>query len=153
MTSPFAPGLVGPPSAVPERVIRASGRIAEALFHDGSSAPPADRIAWLESEVRDFLARSTGRARFMFRLCVFVIVWVGPVWALSLPPLTWMSPEARIAVLERMERSVLAFAFFGAKALLCLMYYEHPDAAREVGFDGHRASVAVTPLSAIRAKR
>ena len=153
MTTPAAPGLVGTPSPVPERVVRASGRIAEALFHDGTSGPPAERIAWLEADVRDFLGRATGRARLMFRLCVFVIVWIGPLWALALPPFTWMSAERRVEVLERLERSALAFAFLGAKALLCLMYYEHPDAAREVGFDGHAASVAVTPASLLRGKR
>jgi hypothetical protein len=153
VTNPAAPGLAGTPSEVPERVVRAVGRIAEALFHDGASSPSADRIAWLEDDVRDFLGRATGRARLMFRLCVFVVVWVGPVWALSLPPLTWMKPERRVAVLERMESSLLAFAFLAVKALLCMMFYEHPDSAREVGFDGHAASIAVTPASLVRSKR
>lgn len=153
VTNPAAPGLAGTPSEVPDRVIHASGRIAEALFHDGTSVPPADRIAWLEGEVRDFLGRATGRARFMFRLCVFVVVWLGPLWALSLPPLTWMKPARRVEVLEHMETGLLAFAFLACKALLCMMYYEHPDAAREVGFDGHPASVAVTPASLLRSKR
>ncbi len=148
-----APGLAGEPNAVPDRVVRACGRIAEALFHDGEDSPPAERIAWLESDVRDFLGRATGRARVMFRLCVFVIVWFGPLWALSLPPLTRLSVAARIAVLERLERSPLGFAFFGAKALLCLMYYEHPDAARELGFDGHASGVARPASSLVRGKR
>lgn len=148
-----APGLAGEPNAVPERVVRACGRIAEALFHDGDAPPPAERIAWLEGDVRDFLGRATGRARLMFRLCVFVIVWLGPLWALSLPPLTRRSIASRIAVLERLERSPLGFAFFGAKALLCLMYYEHPDAARELGFDGHASGVARPASSLVRGKR
>ena len=153
MKTPAAPGLAGTPNAVPERVVRACARIAEALFHDGAAPPPAERIAWLEDDVRDFFGRATGRARFMFRLCVFVIVWVGPLWSLSLPPFTWLRVETRVEVLERMERSLLAFAFLGAKALLSLMYYEHPDAAREIGFDGHSSNVAVTPESLLRGKR
>ncbi len=148
-----APGLAGEPSRVPEGVVRACGRIAEALFHDGIAPPPAERVAWLEGDVRDFLGRATGRARAMFRLCVFVVVWVGPLWALSLPPLTRLSVAGRIAVLERLERSPLGFAFFGAKALLCLMYYEHPDAARELGFDGHPAGVARPASSLVRGRR
>ena len=153
VSQPIAPGLAGTPSPVPERVVRAVGRIAEALFHDGTSAPPADRIAWLCGDVRDFLGRATGRARFMFRLCIFVIVWVGPLWSFSLVPLTAMAIERRVEVLERMERGLLAFAFLGAKALLSMMYYEHPDAAREIGFNGHPSSIAVTPASLMRAKR
>lgn len=153
VVNPVAPGLAGTPSEVSDRVVRASGRIAEALFHDGVSAPPADRIAWLEDDVRDFLGRATGRARFLFRLCVFLVVWVGPLWAWSLPPLTWMNVERRIRVLERLEQSLLAFAFLATKALLCMMYYEHPDAAREVGFDGHPASIAKTPAALVRARR
>ncbi len=148
-----APGLAGEPNPVPDRVVRACGRIAEALFHDGDAPPPAERVVWLEGDVRDFLGRATGRARVMFRLCVFVIVWLGPLWALSLPPLTRLSVAARIAVLERLERSPLGFAFFGAKALLCLMYYEHPDAARELGFDGHASGVARPASSLVRGKR
>jgi hypothetical protein len=34
-----------------------------------------------------------------------------------------------------MERSALGLAVFGAKAILCIVYYEHPDAAGAVGFD------------------
>ena len=39
-------------------------------------------------------------------------------------------------MLERFEKSGFAPALLAVKALLSVHYYEHPDAAREVGFDG-----------------
>ena len=33
-----------------------------------------------------------------------------------------------------MEETPLSLAFFGAKAVLCIVWYEHPDSAREIGW-------------------
>jgi hypothetical protein len=113
--------------------------VAEALFHDGERAPDAARVAWLAGDVAHFLAASTGRARALFGLCLWVVTWLGPPLALALPPLGRLGHARRVAVLERMERGPLAFAFLGVRALLCMMWYEHPDSAREVRYDGHPA--------------
>ena len=42
----------------------------------------------------------------------------------------------RVHALRRLENEPAAAPLFAVKALLSLIYYEHPDAAREVGFDG-----------------
>ena len=44
--------------------------------------------------------------------------------------------DARIAALTQMEKSPLVAApLLAIKALLCTLYYEQPDAAREIGAD------------------
>lgn len=52
------------------------------------------------------------------------------------PPFRALSLEARVEALEAMEKSPLGLAIFGAKAILCILYYEHPDAASAVEHDG-----------------
>jgi hypothetical protein len=113
--------------------------VAEALFHDGQRPPDDDRVRWLAGEVASFLAASTGRARALFGLCLWVVTWVGPWLVSAVPPLGRLSHARRIEALERMERGPLAFAFLGVRVLLCMMWYEHPDSAREVRYDGHPA--------------
>ena len=47
-----------------------------------------------------------------------------------------MPLELRIRVLDRMERSFAGALIVALKAALCIVYYEHPGAAAEIGFDG-----------------
>ena len=37
--------------------------------------------------------------------------------------------------LQTIEETPLSLALLGAKAILCIVYFEHPDAAREIGWD------------------
>jgi hypothetical protein len=52
-----------------------------------------------------------------------------------MPPYRSLSLEDRSHALERLEQSPFALAVFGAKAILCIVYYEHPDAAKLVGYE------------------
>ena len=61
------------------------------------------------------------------RLAPLFIGRVVTLGALSLPD--------RIRALTRLEER-FGEPLLAVKAMLCLVYYEHPDAAREVGFDG-----------------
>lgn len=72
----------------------------------------------------------------MFRLCVIAVGLVAPLFVGRMTTLRALATPDCLRALERMERSPLALALFGAKTTLCILYYEHPDAAREVGFDG-----------------
>lgn len=133
----FRPGV-----PVPRRVVESAAAVAEALFHDGKAPPPAARMAWLADELGDFLGRSGGRARLLFRLCLFVVSWIAPLLGGRCPPLRRLDVDRRLAILTRLEEGPLSAAFLGVKAILCILYYEHPDAAREAGFDGHQSGVA-----------
>ena len=141
MRSPLTGGRV----AVRDRVagrrgmtrgMRANTRaLAETLFTTSDGPPPAERLDWLVEDANDFIAQAGARARLVLWLCLTAISLLAPLFALRLAPFRWLSSETRTRALERMERSALGLAVFGAKAILCIVYYEHPDSARAIGYD------------------
>jgi len=125
-----------------ERAVRA---VIEAIFaragtKEGEGAevlpPPAERVAWVTREIDDFLSRATTRSYVIVILSLAVVSLVAPLFLRRFGALASLSPGERVVALERFERSGLAPALLAVKALVCVHYYEHPDAAREVGFDG-----------------
>jgi hypothetical protein len=141
MPSPLTAGRV----AVRDRVagrqgmtrgMRANARaLAETLFTTPEGPPPAERLDWLVEDADDFVAHAGTRARLVLWLCLTAISALAPLFVLRLGPFRWHSPQLRTRALERMEQSALGLAVFGAKAILCIVYYEHPDAARTTGYD------------------
>ncbi len=137
-----APGRVDLPDRVhPAGRISASQRsavyaLAEALFATDAGAPPPERLAWLVDDLDDFLAQAGPRARGVFTLCLTALALGAPLFARRLGGFSSMPLSERSSALERLERSPLALALFGAKALLCIVYYEHPEAALHAGNDG-----------------
>lgn len=73
---------------------------------------------------------------FVFGLCVVVVTWLAPLWSLLPVPLGALGLERRTRVLERWEQSPFGMTLFAVKAVLSIVWCEHPDAAREMGFDG-----------------
>ena len=108
--------------------------LAEALFSTHAGPPPAERVDWLVDDLHDFLSHAGARARVSFQLCLTAVSALAPVTVGHRPSLARLSHEDRLRSLERLERSPAALAIFGAKAILCMIYYEHPDAPREGGF-------------------
>jgi hypothetical protein len=117
------------------RTVGAAVAISSALFARGGEPPPPERLAYLEREVEDFLARSGTRARTMLSGLIWLVVIVAPWFVGKLGPLGALSQPDRVRALDRLERR-FGDPLIAVKAILCLIYYEHPDAAREVGFDG-----------------
>jgi hypothetical protein len=115
---------------------RTARSVAEALFTTEAGPPPAERLDWLVDDLDDFLARAGTRGQRVFRLCLFAISVIAPLLVFRFLPYRFLSGPTRSRALERMERSVFALAVFGAKAVLCIVYYEHPDAAANIGYDG-----------------
>ena len=120
---------------VSARTVMRARVIAEALFLGVDGPPPPERLDWLAREVEDFLARAGARSRFIFGLALFAIGVLAPLLSFSFVSLGSMKPEERARVLARLE-DVFGAPVLAVKALLCVLYYEHPDAARAVGFDG-----------------
>ncbi len=117
--------------------LRAATRaFAEALFSDGASPPPADRLDWMLDEVSDFLAHSGPQARAVFQASILGITSTAPLSIGKVPPLARLSLADRVRAVERFEASPLGLAVLGAKAICSLAYYEHPDAAAAIGADG-----------------
>jgi hypothetical protein len=110
--------------------------VAEAIFYGPGGPPSAERLQWLVQEADDFLARAGARTRFLILLSAWLVNRFAP-WAIfRFRPLRRLPLGKRVEALTLLERSALSAPLLAIKALLSLLYYEHPDAAREVGFDG-----------------
>lgn len=117
---------------------RAMGNIralASAIFATGDGPPSVQRLDWLCTEVEDFLAR-IGPARRTFSLGLFALSVMTPIVAGRLTPMAKLPLPDLVLALTKIERSPAAGIVLGMKMLLCILYYEHPGAARDVGFDG-----------------
>jgi hypothetical protein len=113
----------------------ATSALTETLFATDDGPAPADRVDWLCDDLDDFMARSGPRAASLYRLCVFAVTWLAPLHVRRVGPFHRLDFAARAEALERMERGPLGMAVFGAKAVLCFIWYEHPDNARMTGYD------------------
>jgi hypothetical protein len=118
------------------RMRLATHAVAEALFTTEGGPPPKDRLDWLVDDLDHFLAHAGPRSRLIYRLCLLAVSALAPLLVWRLPPFRGLSTAKRMEALERLERSPFALTVFGCKMLLCILYYEHPDSAREIGYDG-----------------
>jgi hypothetical protein len=118
--------------------------VAEAIFTTEEGPPPASRLAWLCADMRDFLVKSGPQARWIFTLALFAVSWVWPLTIGRFPSLARLSVKDRGDALERFEGGNMAQAasILALKATLCIVYFEHPDAARGIGFDGECKGIA-----------
>lgn len=119
-----------------QRMRLATRAVAETLFTTEEGPPPEARLDWMLDEVDDFVAQSGSRARVVYGLCLLGISAAAPLFVLRPPPFRKLSRPLRAHALERMEASPLGLAVFGCKAIVSIVYYEHPDAALAVGYDG-----------------
>lgn len=120
---------------------RAARAVIEAIFaregEDGELAPPpAERVAWVCREIDDFLTRVTMRSYAVVLLSLVAVSVVAPLLVRRFGALASLPLPERIHALETFEKSSFSPALLAVKALASVHYYEHPDAAREVGFDG-----------------
>jgi hypothetical protein len=120
---------------VPAGVIRGARSIAEAVFMHEDGPAPAERIDWLALELEDFLARSGANTRVVFRLSLLSVSILAPLAIGRVTSLGKLPLAERARALSRLEDR-FGPPVLAVKGLLCVLYYEHPDAAREVGFDG-----------------
>jgi hypothetical protein len=112
----------------------ATSALAEALFASEDGAPPAARLRWLCDELDDFLGRAGPKARLFFRLSLLAVSVLAPLMIRRLRPLRTLPLAARTQALTRIEESAFALPLLAVKAILCILYYEHPDVVREIGY-------------------
>jgi hypothetical protein len=117
---------------------RALWSVAEALFTTRSGAPPPARLAWLCDDLRDFLSHAGRRARMLFLFALWVCTWVAPFVVGLLPPFHARTLEQRTRILAHLEHGPMwqTPIILALKSILSILYFEHPDAAHEIGFDG-----------------
>lgn len=109
--------------------------LAATLFATDAGAPPEARLDWLEAELSDFFGHVSLRARVLFSACVFAVSVLAPLTIGRLPTLARLPLDARVDAIHRFETTPLSIALLGAKAILSIVYFEHADAAREIGWD------------------
>jgi hypothetical protein len=117
--------------AVPAAFESRVAAIAEALFATEAGAPDPKRIDWVCADFADFVSRAQGRGRLIMLLSVWFLTWIAPLVVWRLGPLGSLSMELREKALERVEGSALGFIALAPKAMLCMMWFEHPDTQRE----------------------
>ncbi len=134
-------GLLPPPSAQddvanrrlvlpPPRVRRAVRAVAEALFDDETPPDPA-RLDWAADDFLRFMVTATGRAHLILRASLFALTWLTPLFVFTPLPFAWLPVKRRVLALERMEHSPLGPAALAVKAMLCMIWFEHPDTQTE----------------------
>jgi hypothetical protein len=105
--------------------------IAEALFATDAGAPDPARVAWVCADFADFASRAAGRGRFVLLASVWFLTWLAPLVVWRFGPLSSLPLALRAEALERVESSAIGFIALAPKAMLCLMWFEHPDTQRE----------------------
>nr|MDQ3031416.1 hypothetical protein [Myxococcota bacterium] len=116
---------------------RADARaLAEALWsRDGTSGPPAERLSHFEADLSDFVGHLNLRARLLFLSCLGTVTWIAPLVLGRFARLSSLSIAHRIDAIHALERTPAALALFAVKAVLSIVWFEHPDNAREIGWD------------------
>ncbi|MFK7989398.1 MAG: hypothetical protein AB8I08_25505 [Sandaracinaceae bacterium] len=127
-TRAHAPGLS-------KGALRSARVLAEGLFSTDEGPPPLARLDWMEQDLADFFGHTSRRAGWLFRACLVAVTVFAPLLIGRMPGLSRLSVEERVEALERMEQTPLSLALLAAKAILSLVYYEHPDASRAIGWD------------------
>ncbi len=123
-------------SLVPPQVMSSLRAVAETIFAGYDAPPPKARIDWLLAEFDDYLTRAGPRALLILRLALFAVTWLAPLFVGALPTLGRLPLDKRVRALTRMEESFASAPVLAVKAFLCVLYYEHPDVQREVGYVG-----------------
>lgn len=117
---------------------------AETLFSDLSGPPPPERVAQVARDGIGLVAATTPRARLLFQLCLFMVVWAAPLFVRRAPGLSRLPLAGRVAALESMEAHPTGAALVLAiKAVMCVLWYEQPENQAAIGGDppcepGHR---------------
>jgi hypothetical protein len=134
---PLAPPAVGdavherPLYPVGERTLARARVFAEALFSTEEGPPDPARVQWLIDDLRDFLGRAGGNARLVLWACLLACNWLAPLFIRRLPTLAELTPEDRAHALDRVEQTSFGPIALGPKAILCMLWFEHPDTQRE----------------------
>lgn len=110
--------------------------VAEAMFHRDEGRVPAERLDWLSEDFVDFLEQAGPRSELIIGGALHVATWLAPLVVGKRPPLSRLSIVERIEALERLEKTPAGLPLLALKAVMCTIYYEHPDARSEIGIDG-----------------
>ena len=114
--------------------LRRARLIAEGLFSEEGPVPK-DRLDWLETDLGDFFGHVSRRARLIFWATCAAVYYLAPLTAGRFRTLGSLEWHERVHAIEAFEKTPLSLALLGCKAILSIVYFEHPDAAAEIGWD------------------
>lgn len=120
-----------PAHPVHEPTLARARVFAEALFSTESGPPDRARLDWLIEDLRDFLSRAGGNARLVLWACLLACNWLAPLFIRRMPTLADLTPDERALALDRVERTSFGPIALGPKAILCMLWFEHPETQRE----------------------
>ena len=110
---------------------RAVTAVVEAMFADESGPPPPDQVRFVAEDIQEFLFYSGLRLRWLYGACLFAVVWLAPLLSGS-APLIFLPWQQRVRQLARAESSLFALPFLLVKTVICIIYFEHPDAEADL---------------------
>lgn len=110
--------------------------IAEVMFAGEDGLPSDPRMRWLCAETKKFVDGVGGKGALVFRLGLFATDWIAPLFVLKPPPLRRLHWVDRVIALKRYEASPLGLSLFAVKVFTGLIWFENPEVAERVGFDG-----------------
>lgn len=106
---------------------------AEALFAGEHGPPPAHRLDWAMRELDDFLEHGGPRVELLLRGGLALATWAAPPFVGKVPPLSRLSVLDRRVALDRLEHTPAGLPMLAVKAMLCFVWYEHPEVLRDIG--------------------
>ncbi len=109
--------------------------LARGLYDRGQGVPEA-RAEWAVNDLASFVQHAGRRTAFLLALTTLVVEWCPLLFIGAFSRMSRLSSDGLARYLERFDRSRLSIVLILPKALLSLVYYEHPEAIRETGYDG-----------------
>lgn len=113
----------------------AARALCQCIFDRGHGIPP-DRMSFALVDVDDFTRRAGPKTRFAFLASLLLLQWIWPLAFGFFGRFSALPISRRLDLLEKIEATALAPMLVLPKAMLCLVFFEHPDALKEIGYDG-----------------
>jgi hypothetical protein len=109
--------------------------IAAGLFDREIGVDP-NRLDWAIGDLTAFLRAAGPRTSLIFRVALFAVAWMPIFFIGRFGPFSRLSVEDQARYLKKLDRSRVAALLLLPKAIFSLVYFEHPDSLKEIGFDG-----------------
>lgn len=117
------------------RQITVARAVAGAFFDDGSGSLPQERLDFAMRELRRVVSRAGYQTRLAFRFACLAIQFA-PFLLGRLRRFSRLELPARQTLLRKLEPGLLGLVVVLFKNTLSIVYFEHPDALAETGYDG-----------------
>ena len=112
--------------------LRSIRAISEAIFSEDSEAMDQARLDWLVYQYDDFMSRAPAKQRLLFSLATTILSILSPLFILRPVGFSSLTHQDKIRALRKFESRPVGKLLIPVRAILCLIYYEHPHAAEQL---------------------